>query len=98
MRLARPRDRWYFLLVGAAVLLAGVFARLYAQTYVSFGLEEPLLSERGTPITRTVRVRKAVRASARVGRLKNTCAFGSVRKRPANSRASARECGLLASW
>jgi hypothetical protein len=28
-------------LAGAAVLLAGVFARLYAQAYVSFGLEEP---------------------------------------------------------
>jgi putative copper export protein len=32
-------------LAGAAVLLAGVLARLYAQAYVSFGLEEPLSAE-----------------------------------------------------
>jgi putative copper export protein len=30
---------------GAAILLAGVLARLYAQAYVSFGLEEPLTLE-----------------------------------------------------
>lgn len=32
-------------LAGAAVLLAGVLARLHAQAYVSFGLEEPLTAE-----------------------------------------------------
>lgn len=32
-------------IAGAAILLAGVLARLYAQAYVSFGLEEPLTSE-----------------------------------------------------
>lgn len=32
-------------LAGAAVLFAGVLARLYAQAYVSFGLDEPLTAE-----------------------------------------------------
>jgi putative copper export protein len=32
-------------LAGATVLLAGLLARLYAQAYVSFGLEEPLTAE-----------------------------------------------------
>jgi putative copper export protein len=32
-------------LTGAAVLLAGVLARLYAQAYVSFGIDEPLTAE-----------------------------------------------------
>jgi copper transport protein len=32
-------------LAGAAILLAGVLARLYAQAYVSFALEEPLTAE-----------------------------------------------------
>ncbi|MBA3885727.1 MAG: CopD family protein [Acidobacteria bacterium] len=32
-------------IAGAAILLAGVLARLYAQAYVSFGLDEPLTAE-----------------------------------------------------